>query len=110
MNDEFLTRPRKPPRREIAYDFHERINKPTSKGYLNYDLISRRAALTVSALYLLLFLTFLISPDARAFASDQIRQIGALIFRRVDENRVSIEAEASPPTPAVPALGDMDPP
>jgi hypothetical protein len=59
---------------------------------------------------LLLLLTLLVSPAARAFADDQFRQIGALIFRHVDADPASSNATATQPQPTVPAPGDTDPP
>jgi hypothetical protein len=111
MNDDFLARMRKPPRREFANKLYKRINKPMSEQHSRYNLFFfRRAALAMGILSLLLLLTLLVSPAARAFADEQFRQIGALIFRQADADPASSEATATPPLPTVPAPGDTNPP
>ena len=64
----------------------------------------------MAMLGLLLSATLLISPAARAFAGEQFRQIGALIFRQLDPDQALLEAEAASPVPTVPAPGDTTPP
>jgi hypothetical protein len=111
MNDDFLTRLRKPPRREFANELYKRINKPMSEERTRYNpFLFRRAALAVGVLGLLLLFTLLVSPAGRAFADEQIRQIGALIFRRLDADPASPEAAPTQPQPTVPAPGDTNPP
>lgn len=110
MNVDFLTRMRKPPRREFSTELYQRINKPMSEQHMGYDLLSfRRAVLTVSVPVLLLYLTLLVSPAARAFANEQFRQIGALIFRQMETDPAASEAAVTS-KPTVPAPGDMNPP
>lgn len=110
MNDDFLTRLRKPPPREFADDLYTRISRPMFTHRLNSNLFSRRVAFAMAMLGLLLSATLLISPAARAFAGEQFRQIGALIFRQVDPDQALLQAEAASPVPTVPAPGDTTPP
>lgn len=110
MNDDFLTRLRKPPRREFSDELYRRINKPMSEQHLRYDLLLfRRAALAIGILGLLIFLTLLMSPAARAFANEQFRQIGALIFRQIEFDPEASEAAVTS-QPTIPAPGDATPP
>jgi len=82
MNDDnFLTQQRKSPRREFATELYQRINKPMSKQSAFNFFQGRRPALAFSALALLLVATLLFSPAVRTFAGDQLRQIGAFLFR-----------------------------
>lgn len=107
MNDDFLKSMRKPPRREFADELYERISKPMHQPrYRIEPLVLRRAALTLGIASLLLLLTVMISPAARAFAEEQIRQIGALIF----SYRPSGTEVAPTALPTVPAPGDTNPP
>ena len=107
MNDEFLKRMRKPPRRESANELYERISKPMNEPrYRIEPFVLRRAALTVGAVGLILLLTVMVSPAARAFAGEQFRQIGALIFRPAEVE----PAAATSVRPTVPAPGDTNPP
>jgi hypothetical protein len=111
MNDDFLRRMRKPPRREFANELYKRINKPMSEQPSRYNLFHfRRAALAMGILGLLLILTLLISPAVRTFADQQFRQIGALIFRQADPDPASPEALHPTAQPTVAAPGDTNPP
>jgi hypothetical protein len=105
MNDDFLKEMRRPPRREFANALYERISQPMNQSsYRIEPFVLRRAALAMGAVSLLLLVTIMVSPAARAFAEAQFRQIGALIFRPA-------EVEPGPvPLPTVPAPGDTNPP
>jgi hypothetical protein len=102
MNDDFLTRFRKSPRREFSTELYQRINKPMSQKSAFNPLLLRRAALAFGAAAMLLFSALLFSPSARAFAGEQIRQIGAFFFSPV-EGRVPLEQAEAQPTIAAPA-------
>jgi hypothetical protein len=107
MNDDFLKRMRKPPRREFANELYERISKPMNEPrYRIEPFVLRRAALTLGTVILLLLLTLMVSPAARTFAEEQFRQIGALIFRPADTQ----PAKAPTALPTAPAPSDMNPP
>lgn len=105
MNDDFLKSMHKPPRRAFVNELYERINQPMNESrYRIEPFVLRRAVLTLGIASLLLLATVMVSPAARAFAEEQFRQIGALIFRPLDAGPVT----AVPPT--VPAPGDTNPP
>lgn len=109
MNEDFLKRMRKPPRREFAESLYERISKPMNQPrYRIQPFVLRRAALSLGVMGLLLLFTLMVSPSARAFAEDQIRQIGALIFRPADSEATTSSAPTALPTVAAP--GDTNPP
>lgn len=109
MNDEFLNRMRKPPRREFADELYDRISEPVVQpGYRTEPFVARRVALAIGFASLLLLLTLMVSPAARAFAGEQIRQIGALIFRPIDSASSPLPATSAQPT--IPAPGDTNPP
>lgn len=111
MNEDFLNRMRKPPRREFANELYERINHPTSQpGYRIEPWVLRRAALTIGFVGLLLLATVILSPAARAFAEEQIRQIGALIFRPAEVSSAPSPIPAATAQPTIPAPGDTNPP
>jgi hypothetical protein len=59
---------------------------------------------------LLLLLTVMVSPTARAFAGEQFRQIGALIFRPAEKEPATSSVAATSVRPTVPAPGDTNPP
>ncbi len=104
MNDDFLKRMRKPPRREFADELYERINRPMNESRFGIEPYAlRRAAFAAGAVGLLLILTVIISPAARTFAEAQFRQVGALIFRPIDHE----SSTAVQPTMAAP--GDASP-
>jgi hypothetical protein len=100
MNDNFLNQFRQSPRREFASELYQRINKPMSPKSAFNPLLLRRTALAFGAIALLLMAALLFSPSARAFAGEQLRQIGAFLFNPV-ESGVAIEpGEAQPTVPA----------
>lgn len=102
MNDDnFLTKFRESPRPEFADELYERINKPMDRQISPTVLFGRRAALTFAALLLLLATTLAVSPQARAIASQQWRQIGAIIFQ--DGTEPATSGPATPPPPTMPA-------
>ena len=77
MNDDFLNRFRKPPRREFADTLYQRITKPMP-NQPKYPAL-RKIALTV-AIFAALGAVLFFSPTARAFADSLIRQVGGYIF------------------------------
>lgn len=81
MNDEFLSRHRKTPRREFATALYERINPPMST---KSKFTSQRFTLA-GAIFLALFAAFALSPGARAAVSNLIREIGGVTFIGPDE-------------------------
>jgi hypothetical protein len=99
MNEDFLKQLRKSPRREFTNELYQRINKPMPKQSVFNTTLFRRAALAFGAIVLLLTATMLFSPSARAFAGEQIRQIGAIIFAQAD-NTTFEEAPLQPTIPA----------
>lgn len=111
MNEDFLVSMREPPRREFADDLYKRINRPMYEQRTSYTQFPfRRAALVLGVFGLLLIVILLVSPGARAFADEQFRQIGALIFRPLDTDRSLAEDQAAKPQPTLPAPGDEDRP
>jgi hypothetical protein len=77
MNDDFLYKFRKPPRREFASALYQRIAKPMKK---NSRINALRAfALAFSLLAILAGVIFF-SPTTRAMADGVIRRIGGIIF------------------------------
>lgn len=77
MNDDFLTRFRKPPRPEFAAALYQRISRPMQTP-LKYPAL-RRTALILS-LIASLPLTVLVFPSARTFAQGVLEQVGGYIF------------------------------
>jgi Domain of unknown function (DUF4367) len=77
MNDDFLNQFRKEPRPEFGAALYQRISKPMQK--LSKLPALRFAALTPT-LFVVLTLTILVSPSARAFAEGFFRQVGGYIF------------------------------
>ena len=98
MNDDhnFLTELRESPRREFVTELYQRINEPMYKKSA-FNIQWQRPALAFAALALVLAITLLISPAARAFAGNQLRQIGAFLLRPDDG---SIPEEPRPTVPA----------
>lgn len=104
MNDDhFLTQQRKSPQREFATELYQRINKPMPKQSVFNFFQWRRPALALSGLVLLLVLTLLLSPAIRTFAVEQLRQIGAFLFRP-DNGTVSVEPQPTVPAPGASAI------
>jgi len=81
MNDEFLTRFRKPPRREFSAALYKRINTPMN-SQRNFTL--RRFTLA-GAICLSLLAAFAFSPGVRAAVSNLLREIGGITFVGPDE-------------------------
>ncbi|MDX1615667.1 MAG: DUF4367 domain-containing protein, partial [Candidatus Promineifilaceae bacterium] len=102
-NDDFLTRFREAPRPEFADTLYERINKPMSSQTLTTRSARHSVGLMLIALLLMVAILFLISPSARAFAQEQFRQIGAIIF--VDAASQPLDQPFNP-QPTVPAPED----
>lgn len=106
MNDEdFLTQFREAPSRDFADNLYRRINKPMVKQPPIQSPALRRTALAAAFAALALILALAISPTARAFAGEQLRQIGAILLRdrtaeveaRIPEAPGSIQPTAVPP-------------
>ncbi len=78
MNDDFLTRLRRPPRPEFAAALYERISTPmnTQPKFQTWRTLS----LSLGALVALAALILVVTPSARAFAEGVIRQIGGYAF------------------------------
>jgi hypothetical protein len=97
MNDEFLTRFRRPPRKAFAAALYQRISQPMNTdvrpGWL------RRPALALAAA-ILLAITLAAIPPLNAFARDVLRQIGVISFT---------DAERVAPHPADAPRGLPDP-
>lgn len=103
-DDEFLTQFREPPRREFAQELYQRINSPMYKKSPPNLLPFQRMALGFSALLLVLLATIAFSPQVRASAVEQIRQIGAFIFAPTE----NLERDASLPQPTAAAPGESE--
>lgn len=82
MNDDFLTRFRKPPRREFSAALYQRINAPMNTR----STFSRRKWSLAAALCLALIAAVAFSPAARAAITSLIRQIGEITYVGPDEN------------------------
>jgi hypothetical protein len=81
MNDDFLTRFRKPPRRAFAAALHERINGPM-RTRNNFAL---RRATWAAALCVALLAAAAFSPSARAAVAALARQIGGITYIGPDQ-------------------------
>jgi hypothetical protein len=103
MNDDFLTQFRKSPRREFTTELYQRINKPMTKQSVFNSALFRRTALAFSALAFLLTITLLLSPSARAFVGEQIRQFGGITVKPIDQSEYESGAVAPQPTEPAPA-------
>jgi hypothetical protein len=77
MNDDFLTRFRKPPRPEFAASLYQRISKPMPVQP-KYPAL-RFVALSLSVL-VVLSLAVLVIPSARTFAQSVLEQVGGYAF------------------------------
>jgi len=77
MNDDFLTRFRKPPRPEFAAALYQRISKPMQTP-MKYPAL-RRMALILS-IFASVPLTVLVFPSARTFAQGVLEQVGGFVF------------------------------
>lgn len=83
MNDEFLTRLRKPPRREFAAQLYQRINAPMRT---ERNIVLQRF-LFAAAIGVALIAALAFSPAARAAFDGLFRQIGGVTY---------LEPEADP--------------
>lgn len=78
MNDDFLTRFHKPPRREFAAALYQRISRPMSKSpHVSYR---QRLVLAFAALVVIFTVVLVASPSTRVLAADLLRQIGVLFL------------------------------
>jgi Domain of unknown function (DUF4367) len=77
MNDDFLYKFRKPPRREFAAALYQRIAKPMKTTSRTHAL--RALALAFSMIAIFAGVLFF-SPPTRAMADSVIRRIGGIIF------------------------------
>jgi len=77
MNDDFLYKFRKPPRREFAEALYQRITKPMKTTPRNRNLRFLGVAV---AMFAILAGVLFFSPSTRALADNIIRQIGGIIF------------------------------
>lgn len=98
MNDDFLTRFRKPPPREFAAELYQRINVPMKTE----SSIVLRRFLFVGALGVALFAALAFSPAARAAFDGLFRQIGGVTYlepvvdpneRALSENEITLVPE-----------------
>ena len=118
MNDDFLYKFQKSPRKKFAVELYQRISKPMFTRS-NASLRTRFAyAFTVIAFALTL--TLVASPTARVFAANFLRQIGilnisnrpigepALIASPSPEQLALAQATATPISPAPEAVSTMD--
>lgn len=101
MNDDFLTRFRKPPRAEFEADLYRRISKPMTVSTTYFS--RRRLALTFAAVLLVLTVTLAASPGARAMAANLLRQIGVMTL---SERPVGEPVLIAPPSPEQLALAE----
>ena len=76
MNDDFLTRSRKPPPREFAAELYQRINAPMNT---RRHFVFRRLTLA-AALCAALMAAFAFSPAARAALDSMFRQVGDVTY------------------------------
>jgi hypothetical protein len=88
MNDDFLSRFRKPPPRHFAAQLYQRINTPMNT---HRNFVMRRFSFT-AAICLALLAALAFSPDARAAVSSLIRQIGGVTFLGPEETTSQIIA------------------
>jgi hypothetical protein len=83
MNDDFLTRFRKPPRREFAAALYQRINAPmNTQNNFRVRRFTFAAAIGVALIAALAF-----SPAARAAFNGLIRQIGGITYLEPEESQ-----------------------
>lgn len=100
MNDDFLTRFRKPPRAEFEANLYRRISKPMT---VSTTYFSRRLALTFAAVLLVLTVALAASPGARAMAANLLRQIGVMTL---SERPAGEPVLIAPPSPEQLALAE----
>jgi hypothetical protein len=87
MNDDFLTRFRKPPRREFAAALYQRINAPmNTQNSFGVRRFTFAAAIGVALIAALVF-----SPAARAAFNGLIRQIGGITYLEPDDTHEPLQ-------------------
>lgn len=97
--DDFLTQFREEPRPEFAEQLYRRINKPMNNPPLHRPHV-RRLAFAGGLFALLLLVSLAVSPAARAFAGDLVRQIGAFTVAPYEALPADpARPTAEPPTP-----------
>lgn len=100
-DDDFLTRLNEPPRKEFADQLYRRITEPMAtptQAQPSRRLAARRLAFAAAVLALFFAASLALSPAARAFAGDILRQIGAISVAPVTETSpVSTAPTAEPP-------------
>ena len=77
MNDDFLYKFRKPPRREFAAALYQRIAKPMKTTPRIYAL---RFLAVAFSLFAIIAGVLFFSPSSRALADSIIRQFGGIMF------------------------------
>ena len=81
MNDDFLTRFRKSPKREFAETLYARISSEKKMSFFSLPTSSvRRVIWAAATVCLVLAVTFVLSPDVRAQTDEIIRKIGQMVF------------------------------
>lgn len=118
MNDDFLYKFQKSPRRKFAVELYQRISKPM---FTKSDAFLRnRFAYAFTILALALTVTLIASPTARVLAADFLRQIGilniserpvgepVLIASPSPEKAALAQATATPISPTSDTLSPMD--
>ena len=106
MNDDFLKKYYKPPRKQFAADLYQRITTPmdTQPRFLKLQ----RVLLASAALFAILVVALFVSPPARAFAMQLFRQIGVFTFVEVTEEQPGINPSPMPPTAEPPVEGMVE--
>ncbi len=79
MNDDFLTRFRKPPRREFTEALYQRISKPMNA---QIKLPRFRSFALALAAFVLLALAALSVPTVRAYAEGVLHRVGGFAFQQ----------------------------
>jgi hypothetical protein len=77
MNDDFLTRLRKPPRPELEVNLYRSINQPAPNRFV---AVQKRVWRLIVPILIIAFLTVIMSPKVRADVLDAIQSVGGLWF------------------------------
>jgi hypothetical protein len=93
-DDDFLKKYYQPPRKEFAADLYKRITNPMETRSRFFSL--QRFLLASAAVIAVLVMTLLVSPPARALASQLLRQIGVFTLVFDGDGRYSA---GQPPQP-----------
>jgi hypothetical protein len=98
-DDDFLTRLQESPRQSFADQLYRRITEPmATPTQPSRRLAARRLAFAAALLALFFLASLALSPAARAFAGDILRQIGAISVAPVTEtSQVNTAPTAEPP-------------